>query len=75
MKLSPLSPMEHKILTLMARGFIDKEIGVQLGISVRTVQAHISSILIKLQARNRVNAVVVYMHKNPTWMRKERLFL
>ena len=75
MKLSPLSPMEHNILTLMARGFIDKEIGVQLGISVRTVQAHISSILIKLRARNRVNAVVVYMHKNPTWMRKERLFL
>ena len=59
-----LSPMEHKILTLMARGFIDKEIGVQLGISVRTVQAHISSIIIKLRARNRVNAVVVYMHKN-----------
>lgn len=70
-----LTPMEYKVLTLMARGFIDKEIGVKLGISVRTVQAHISSIIIKLNARNRVNAVVVYMHKNPTWMTKERLFL
>lgn len=67
-----LSPKEHDVLTLIACGFTDKEVALKLKISVRTVQTHISSILLKLQARNRVNAVVVYMHLNPKWKIEER---
>ncbi len=67
-----LSPKEHNVLTLIACGFTDKEVALKLNISIRTVQTHIASILLKLKARNRVNAVVVYMHLNPKWKIAER---
>ena len=67
-----ISPKEHDVLTLIACGFTDKEVALKLKISIRTVQSHISSILLKLNARNRVNAVVVYMHLNPKWKIEER---
>ncbi len=56
-----LSPKKLEILTLVARGFTDKEI------AKRTVQTHIYSIITGLNARNRVNAVVMYMHLDPKW--------
>ncbi len=62
-----LSPKKLEILTLVARGFTDKEIAVKLKMSRRTVQTHIYSIMDSLNARNRVNAVVLYMHLNPKW--------
>ncbi len=62
-----LSPRKLEILTLLARGFTDKEIALKLNISKRTVQTHISSILTGLNARNRVNAVVLYMASHPRW--------
>lgn len=62
-----LSPKKLEILTLVARGFTDKEIAVKLKMSRRTVQTHIYSIMESLNARNRVNAVVLYMHLNPKW--------
>ncbi len=70
--LMKLSPKEHDVLTLIACGFTDKEVASKLNISIRTVQSHLSSILLKLNARNRVNAVVVYMHLNPKWKIEER---
>ncbi len=70
--LMKLSPKEHDVLTLIACGFTDKEVALKLNISIRTVQTHIASILLKLKARNRVNAVVVYMHLNPKWKIAER---
>lgn len=62
-----LSPRKLEILTLLARGFTDKEIALKLNISKRTVQTHISTILIGLNARNRVNAVAKYMASHPRW--------
>lgn len=62
-----LSPKKIEILTLIARGFTDKEIAVKLKMSKRTVQTHIYGIIATLNARNRVNAVVLYMHLNPKW--------
>ena len=59
--LMKLSPKEHNVLTLIACGFTDKEVALKLNISIRTVQTHIASILLKLKARNRVNAVIVYI--------------
>ena len=70
--LMKLSPKANKVLTLIACGFTDKEVALKLNISIRTVQTHIASILLKLKARNRVNAVVVYMHLNPKWKIAER---
>lgn len=70
--LMKLSPKEHDVLTLVACGYTDKEVALRLNISIRTVQSHLASILLKLNARNRVNAVVVYMHLNPKWKIEER---
>ncbi|MBD5402139.1 response regulator transcription factor [bacterium] len=70
-----LSRREHDVLTLIACGFTDKEVALKLKISVRTVQTHIETVILKLQARNRVNAVVVYMKINPKWKIGERYVL
>lgn len=48
-----LSPRETEVMRLLARGYAYKEIGVELHISVRTVESHTSSVLRKLQLSNR----------------------
>lgn len=62
-----LSPKKLQILTLVAKGFTDKEISQKLQMSTRTIQTHISSILLTLNARNRTNAVALYKHYHPRW--------
>lgn len=53
-----LSERELEVLALAARGFTNKAIGVQLGISDRTVQGHLAHIFSKLQAASRTEAVM-----------------
>lgn len=67
-----LSPQEKDVLTLIACGFSDKEIGVKLCLSQRTVQTYISRIIMKLDARNRTNAAIIYLKKHPNWKIGER---
>jgi DNA-binding NarL/FixJ family response regulator len=50
--LDALTNREREVLTLVARGFLNKEIGGQLGISVRTVEAHRDSMVRKLGIRS-----------------------
>ena len=45
------------MLTLLAEGTSDKLIGRRLGISVHTVKYHVASILEKLDATGRTDAV------------------
>ena len=58
--LSPetLTDREMDVLELAAKGLTNKAIGVQLGISDRTVQGHLAHIYEKLQAGSRTEAVV-----------------
>ncbi len=49
---------EMEVLSLAARGYTNKAIGVQLGISDRTVQGHLAHIFQKLQANSRTEAVM-----------------
>jgi DNA-binding NarL/FixJ family response regulator len=56
--LEPLTEREQEVLTLAARGFTNKAIGVQLGISDRTVQGHLARVFGKLQANSRTEAVM-----------------
>ncbi|MCE1254307.1 MAG: response regulator transcription factor [Anaerolineae bacterium] len=56
--IEPLSERELQILGLTARGLTNKAIGVQLSISDRTVQNHLSNIFNKLQAESRTEAVM-----------------
>ena len=52
-----ISQREQQVLSLLASGFIYKEIGDQLGISMETVRSHVKNICQKMHVRNRVEAV------------------
>ena len=58
-RLDPLTDREMDVLRLMAQGRANKEIGATLFISERTVKFHVSSILSKLGAANRTEAVAI----------------
>ncbi len=53
-----LTEREMDVLQLAAKGYTNKAIGVQLGISDRTVQGHLAHIFAKLQANSRTEAVM-----------------
>ena len=53
-----LTGRELEVLTLVAKGYTNKAIGVQLGISDRTVQGHLAHIFSKLQSGSRTEAVM-----------------
>lgn len=53
-----LTDRELDVLRLAAKGFTNKAIGIQLGISDRTVQGHLAHIFAKLQANSRTEAVM-----------------
>lgn len=67
-----LSKREHDVLTLIACGYSDKEIAVKLKISSRTINTHVQSLVNKLNAKNRVNAAIIYLRANPKWRIEER---
>jgi two-component system, NarL family, response regulator YdfI len=54
-----ITPRETEVLRMMAEGLINKEIASQLAISEHTVKFHISSILEKLGASTRTEAVTL----------------
>jgi DNA-binding NarL/FixJ family response regulator len=53
-----LTPRELEVLELLARGLDNSEIARVLYLSQHTVKNHVSSILIKLQVENRIQAAV-----------------
>jgi DNA-binding NarL/FixJ family response regulator len=52
-ELDLLTPREHEVLQHIARGYMYKEIALRLEISPKTVEAHVSSVLRKLQLSSR----------------------
>jgi DNA-binding NarL/FixJ family response regulator len=52
-ELDQLTLREREVLRLIARGYLYKEIALQLGISAKTVESHVSAVLRKLQLSNR----------------------
>ncbi|HEX2358974.1 MAG TPA: response regulator transcription factor [Solirubrobacterales bacterium] len=52
-ELDQLTAREREVLRYIARGYMYKEIALRLDISVKTVEAHVSSVLRKLQLSNR----------------------
>jgi DNA-binding NarL/FixJ family response regulator len=53
-----LTPREVQVLELLARGLDNSGIAQVLYLSQHTVKNHVSSILIKLQVENRIQAAV-----------------
>ena len=57
--ISPLTPRETEILNHIAQGYLNKQIASKLGISEQTIKNHVTSILRKLNANARTEAVVI----------------
>lgn len=53
-----LTPREFEVLEFLARGLDNSEIAKALFLSQHTIKNHVSSILIKLQVENRIQAAV-----------------
>ena len=64
-ELDRLTLREREVLRLIARGYQYKEIALRLGISHKTVEAHVSAVLRKLQLSNR--------HELSRWAVERRL--
>lgn len=54
----PLTPRETEVLRAMAEGLANKEIAVRLGVSENTVKFHVASVMGKLGAGSRTEAVM-----------------
>jgi DNA-binding NarL/FixJ family response regulator len=64
-ELDQLTVREREVLRLIARGYLYKEIALELSISAKTVEAHVSAVLRKLQLSNR--------HELSRWAVERRL--
>jgi DNA-binding NarL/FixJ family response regulator len=64
-ELDQLTPREREVLQHIARGYMYKEIAQRLSISAKTVEAHVSSVLRKLQLSSR--------HELSRWAAERRL--
>ena len=60
---SALTPREIEILKYMAQGYLNKQIADSLYISEQTIKNHITSILRKLDANARTQAVVIALKR------------
>jgi DNA-binding NarL/FixJ family response regulator len=57
--ISPLTARESEILEYIAQGYLNKQIAIALNISEQTIKNHVTSILRKLNANARTEAVVI----------------
>ena len=64
-ELDQLTPREREVLRHIARGYMYKEVAARLGISAKTVEAHVSAVLRKLQLSSR--------HELSRWAVQRRL--
>jgi DNA-binding NarL/FixJ family response regulator len=64
-ELDQLTLREREVLRLIARGYLYKEIAMRLGISPKTVEAHVRAVLRKLQLSSR--------HELSRWATERRL--
>lgn len=64
-ELDQLTPREREVLRHIARGYMYKEVAQRLGISVKTVETHVSAVLRKLQLSSR--------HELSRWAVQRRL--
>lgn len=64
-ELDRLTAREREVLRLIARGYLYKEVALELGVSPKTVETHVSAVLRKLQLSNR--------HQLSRWASERRM--
>jgi len=69
-RLASLTPREHQVAAAIAQGHSNAEIAAQLQMSLATVKAHVSRLLAKLAAENRVQ-VALLVHDAATSGRRD----
>jgi two-component system response regulator DevR len=60
-RLGTIAPQERRVLALVAEGKTNKEIGVALGLSDKTVKNYLSNIMEKLQVARRSQAAAYFV--------------
>ena len=58
--LAPLSPQERRVLAHIADGCTNKEVGVRLGLSEKTVKNYLSTVFDKLHVSRRAEAAAIF---------------
>lgn len=57
-RIRTLTPQQTRVLTMLGRGLLNKQIAYELGISEATIKAHVSAVLLKLGVDSRTQAVI-----------------
>ncbi len=68
--LDKLSPQERRILALIAGGGTNKEVGLKLNLSEKTVKNYLSSVFVRLHVSRRAEAAAIYAQHQPAEVRK-----
>ena len=58
-RLASLTPQQIRVLMMLSRGLLNKQIAYELGVSEATVKAHVSAIFQKLGVESRTQAVIL----------------
>ena len=59
-RLGSLTPAQHRVMSCLSDGLLNKQIAFEMGISEATVKAHMTAIFRKLGANNRTQALLVF---------------
>ncbi|VUD66671.1 Transcriptional regulatory protein DegU [Thalassocella blandensis] len=58
-KIATLTPQQYRVLCYLREGWLNKQIGFEMGVAEATIKAHISAIFRKLGITNRTQAVIM----------------
>lgn len=58
-KIATLTPQQYRVLCYLREGWLNKQIGFELGVTEATIKAHITAIFRKLGISNRTQAVIM----------------
>ncbi|MBO0905607.1 response regulator transcription factor [Jiella sonneratiae] len=57
-RMRSLTPQQTRVLAMLGRGLLNKQIAYELGVSEPTIKAHVSAVLLKLGVDSRTQAVI-----------------
>ncbi|MBO0664533.1 response regulator transcription factor [Jiella sp. MQZ9-1] len=58
-RMKTLTPQQTRVLSMLGRGLLNKQIAYELGVSEPTIKAHVSAVLLKLGVDSRTQAVIL----------------